>query len=101
MKHWLFTAISFAAVLGVSVYAVRSGAPHGVDLAIPLTAHLRDFLGVPVIMDNDANAGAVGEAVYGAGKSFDPLFYMTLWSPRRRERVIERDPYEEPPPRAY
>ena len=29
------------------------------------------------------------------------LFYMTLWSPRRRERVIERDPYQEPPPRAY
>jgi hypothetical protein len=29
------------------------------------------------------------------------LFYMTLWSPRRRDRVVERDPYEEPPPRAY
>ena len=43
MKRWLFTAISFAAVLGVSVYAVRSGAPHGVDLAIPLTAHLLAF----------------------------------------------------------
>ncbi|MCW3069275.1 MAG: hypothetical protein JWL67_1900 [Solirubrobacterales bacterium] len=28
------------------------------------------------------------------------IFYMTLWSPRRRERVIERDPYEGPP-RAY
>jgi hypothetical protein len=27
------------------------------------------------------------------------LLYMTTWSPRRaaRERVIERDPYEEPP----
>ena len=29
------------------------------------------------------------------------LFYMTLWSPRRRGRAVERDPYEEPPPRAY
>jgi glucokinase len=44
----------------------------------PLTAHLRNLLGVPVVMDNDANAGAIGEAVYGAGKGFDPLFYMTL-----------------------
>jgi heme/copper-type cytochrome/quinol oxidase subunit 2 len=29
------------------------------------------------------------------------LFYMTLWSPRRRERLVEREPYEEPPPRTY
>jgi hypothetical protein len=29
------------------------------------------------------------------------LFYMTLWSPRRRERTVEREPYEEPPRRAY
>lgn len=34
--------------------------------------------GVPVVMDNDANAGALGESVYGAGKGCDPLFYMTL-----------------------
>ena len=43
-----------------------------------LTAFLSDALGVPAIMDNDANAGAVGEAVYGAGRGHDPLFYMTL-----------------------
>jgi heme/copper-type cytochrome/quinol oxidase subunit 2 len=29
------------------------------------------------------------------------LFYMTLWSSRRRERTVEREPYEEPPRRAY
>ena len=40
MKRWLLTALSFAVVLAVSVYAVRSGAPQGVDLAIPLRAHL-------------------------------------------------------------
>ncbi|HMC55067.1 MAG TPA: flippase-like domain-containing protein [Gemmatimonadaceae bacterium] len=40
MKRWLLTALSFAVVLAVSVYAVRSGAPHGVDLVIPLRAHL-------------------------------------------------------------
>ncbi len=44
----------------------------------PLTAHLQQRLGLPVIMDNDANAGAIGEAVHGAGKGCDPLFYMTL-----------------------
>src|SRR5439155_24454742 len=29
-------------------------------------------------MDNDANVGAMGEAVYGAGKGHSPLFYMTI-----------------------
>jgi glucokinase len=43
-----------------------------------LTAFLADALGVPAIMDNDANAGALGEAVYGAGRGHDSLFYMTL-----------------------
>lgn len=33
---------------------------------------------VPVKMDNDANAGALGEYLYGAGKGCSPLLYMTL-----------------------
>ena len=44
----------------------------------PLTAHLENELGIPVIMDNDANVGAVGEATHGAGQGADPLFYLTL-----------------------
>lgn len=45
----------------------------------PLVSHLRSVLGgVPVIMDNDANVGGLGEAVYGAGAGHRPLFYMTL-----------------------
>jgi glucokinase len=43
-----------------------------------LSAHLADLLGVPVVMDNDANVGALGEALFGAGCGFSPLFYMTL-----------------------
>lgn len=44
----------------------------------PLTQFLADQLGVPAILDNDANAGAFGEALYGAGRGQSPLFYMTL-----------------------
>jgi glucokinase len=44
----------------------------------PLVESVRGLAGVPVVMDNDANAGALGEALYGAGKNADPLFYMTL-----------------------
>ena len=35
-------------------------------------------LGLPVIMDNDANVGALGESRHGAGRGAEPLFYMTL-----------------------
>jgi len=43
-----------------------------------LTEFLSRALEVPAIMDNDANAGAVGEATYGAGRGHSSLFYMTL-----------------------
>ncbi len=44
----------------------------------PLADYIAQTLGVPAIMDNDANVGALGEAVHGAGRGCDPLFYMTL-----------------------
>jgi glucokinase len=44
----------------------------------PLVDEIRRELGVPVVMDNDANVGALGEGFHGAGKGADPLFYMTL-----------------------
>ena len=43
-----------------------------------LPAFVREIIAAPVIMDNDANAGAAGEYLFGAGKDCDPLFYMTL-----------------------
>lgn len=43
-----------------------------------LTRWVEDLLEVPAIMDNDANVGALGEALYGAGRGCSPLFYMTL-----------------------
>lgn len=45
---------------------------------IRLAKKLELGLGVPCIMDNDANVGALGEARHGAGVGYDPLFYMTL-----------------------
>ena len=36
------------------------------------------LIDAPVVMDNDANVGALGEAEYGAGTGCSPLFYMTL-----------------------
>ena len=47
-------------------------------LDFPLPSWIERELRVPAIMDNDANVGALGEAVYGAGAGYSPLFYMTL-----------------------
>ncbi len=44
----------------------------------PLVEKIKQLTGAPVVMDNDANVGALGEAKYGAGRGADPLFYMTL-----------------------
>src|SRR5450432_224985 len=44
----------------------------------PLVEKIRSLIGVSVVMDNDANVGALGEALFGSGQGADPLFYMTL-----------------------
>jgi glucokinase len=41
---------------------------------------LRQLAGAPVVVDNDANVAALGEAVRGAGVGFNPVFYATLGS---------------------
>jgi glucokinase len=43
-----------------------------------LVSEIEKLAGVRPILDNDANLGALGEAVYGAGRGYRPLFYMTL-----------------------
>ncbi len=41
---------------------------------------LRELTSRPVVVDNDANVGALGEAVRGAGRGYSPVFYVTLGS---------------------
>ncbi len=79
-------------VAGRQVDAVGVGVASMVDFAggrvvesvnIPLTdVPLRDLLaerlGVPVVVDNDANAAALGEAVYGAGMGSREMIMLTL-----------------------
>jgi glucokinase len=43
-----------------------------------LPSFVREVAGAPAVMDNDANAGAIGEAEFGAGAGCSPLLYMTL-----------------------
>ncbi len=41
---------------------------------------LREQTGRPVKVDNDANVAALGEALAGAGRGLNPVFYVTLGS---------------------
>ncbi len=41
---------------------------------------LAPIAGAPVVVDNDANVAALGEALCGAGVGFNPVFYVTLGS---------------------
>lgn len=45
-----------------------------------LAGWLRELTDAPVIVDNDANVAALGEAVQGAGVGSNPVFYVTLGS---------------------
>lgn len=41
---------------------------------------LHEQTGLPVRVDNDANVAALGEALAGAGRGLNPVFYVTLGS---------------------
>jgi glucokinase len=45
-----------------------------------LRAWLEPLVGAPVVADNDANVAALAEARLGAGRGFNPVFYVTLGS---------------------
>jgi glucokinase len=56
------------------VLSTHVGGWRGFDLC----GFVRSAARAPAVMDNDANAGAIGEAEFGAGRGFSPVFYMTL-----------------------
>ncbi|MDP2950585.1 MAG: ROK family protein [Chloroflexota bacterium] len=45
---------------------------------VPLCRYLEERLGVPVYLENDATAAALGEHVYGAGRGCRHLIYITV-----------------------
>jgi glucokinase len=79
-QEWTFDrcGIGFGGPVNFKAQRVALSTHVGGWQGFPLVQFLEEQLGVPAIMDNDANVGALGEALYGAGTGFSPLFYMTL-----------------------
>ncbi len=46
----------------------------------PLRDWLHDLTGLSVIVENDSNTAALAEALCGAGRGFNPAFYMNMGS---------------------
>ena len=80
-------------VMTPEVVAIGSGVPSVVDVvegivrevgnipswkAVPLKAELERRFGIPAVVDNDANAFALGEMVFGAGRGRRHLVGITL-----------------------
>jgi glucokinase len=44
----------------------------------PLRSFVKRQTGLPVVVENDANAAALGEHLYGAGRGYSDLVYLTI-----------------------
>jgi glucokinase len=77
----------------VEAIVVGFGGPVNAETGEVATSHqiagwggfkLKDWMyeqfGLPVYIENDANVGALSEAVFGAGKNENPVLYLTLGS---------------------
>jgi len=85
-------AAAVAELLDDSVAAIGFGAPSPIDAKrgvvvrcvnlpledAPLRDHMHERFGLPVGLDNDANAAAIGEWRAGAGRGVDDLVMLTL-----------------------
>ena len=52
-----------------------------------------EFTPLPVLIENDANIAALGEAIFGAGKNDNPVFYVTLGSGVGGGLVVDKQIY--------
>jgi len=64
----------------------------------PLAAWLHDLCGAPVRVDNDSDVAALGEALFGAGKGFNPVFYTNSGSGVGGGLVVHGRIYHGAPP---
>lgn len=54
---------------------------------------LQERLGIPVVMDTDVNAAALGEFTWGASKRIDPSLYLTVGTGIGGGLILQGKPY--------
>jgi len=54
----------------------------------PLRTELERRFGIPTVVDNDANAGTLGEWRFGAGRGVNDLLYVSSLRPALRGRKL-------------
>lgn len=59
----------------------------------PIRNWLSDLTGVFVSVENDANVAAFGESLFGAGRNYDNVYYVTLGSGVGAGHILERNIY--------
>lgn len=90
----VLTAIKeMLAETGTNLAAIGIGCPGPIDIErglilsptnlpdwidFPIVELVNKRCGVPISLDNDANAAALGEYFYGAGRGFKDVFYVTI-----------------------
>ena len=62
---------------------------HGIRPAVEMESRL----GIPVVLDNDANVGALGEKAFGAARGVDDLIYLRLSAGIGAGLILEGRPY--------
>jgi glucokinase len=81
----LIAAAPGAMAIGIGAAGLIDG-EHGMVLSapniawenVPLQAMVTDRLKLPVVVDNDANVAALGEALYGAGEGYGDQIMVTV-----------------------
>src|SRR5947209_17527752 len=46
----------------------------------PLADWIGELVGLPAVLGNDADVAGLAEALFGAGKGYSPVFYITIGS---------------------
>jgi glucokinase len=64
----------------------------------PMGDWLREQTGLPVFVENDSNLATLGEAICGAGKGLNPVFYTNMGSGVGGGLVVEGRIYHGAPP---
>ncbi|QVL32445.1 ROK family protein [Telmatocola sphagniphila] len=59
----------------------------------PLTDWLKEISGLPCLIGNDADVAGLGEAMHGAGRDRNPIFYITIGSGIGGGLIIDKKIY--------